>query len=368
MAFVLGFLVTVGYLPLPDGAHAGRWAALSILVPLLLFVRQFRGILFPFLFPIMMAASLAWSPTPWTGLDQLWHFALAAAVVAIAPPLEAVLLGAGAGLAVNAAVALAQAAGFSPVEAATGNAGLFMNSNAQAEAIVLVVVGLAGQIRTNADLSAFVRLCAFAGVISVPLALPPLPRGALVALAVAATLALPRLYRIAAFALAGLLAFILITPERVPAVAARAGLWLDVAERLTFWGQGLGGFAYFFPYWQYAHNDAIQIAHDLGVPGLVAFASVVAFCLWRGTGSARAVLVAFVVEGAFSFPLYQPTTLFLAACAVGSILGRRPDLRGDLAHREPAGEARPATIRAAWPGAGVVPVRRHDLPAAAELS
>lgn len=352
MAFVLGFLVTVAYLPLPDGAHVGRWAALSILVPLARPCLRWPALLVL----AALAASVAWSPAPWAGLDLWWHFALAAMVIGLGLPLERVLIGAGAGLAINAGFAVAQWLGYAPVEAVTGRPGLFMNSNAQAEAVALVVAGLVTANWRQLPVMTLAAICA------VPLFIPPIPRGAWVALAAAGALALPPLYRIGALIFACALGYIMVTPERLPALAERLSLWVDLSAVLTFRGQGLGSFAHFSPYWQYAHNDAIQITYELGVTGLVAFVAFVGWCLWWGTGSARAILVVFAVAGCFSFPLYQPATLFLAACAAGSILCGRPRLRGDIADGERAGPPRQATIRAAWPGDGGLPDGRGDLP------
>lgn len=351
---IVAFLVTVACIsPFPDGAHVGRWAVLSIGIPILL-LRQ--GAIWPLLFLAWPAASLIWSPEPWTGLDQLWHFGLLAGVVATVVELRPVLIAIGVGLAVNSCVVIHQLAGGVPVSQVDPNqaAGLFFNVNAQAEFVAMAVVGLVAM-RTRLSL-------ALVAVAAIPLFVPPVPRGAWVAIAAAACLALPRWGRLVIVAAIPVAVLLLITPERLPAIGERWAIWMDAAEGLTFLGAGLGGFVHAFPQREYAHNDALQIAYDLGIPGLVAFGALVAWCLWRGAGASRAVMVAFVVEGCFSFPLYQPATAFLAACAAGAALRHR------LADRERPGHAGQAAARSAVRGPAALPSGGNDLPAAARFS
>jgi hypothetical protein len=99
--------------------------------------------------------------------------------------------------------------------------------------------------------------------------------------------------------------------------------------QFSFFGQGLGSFYHLYSWFEHAHNDLLQVTYETGFLGILLFLGFMAYCLWSGPLPERLVLLAFLVEGLFDFPLYMPSTSFLAALAAGSILRSRDPVRLD---------------------------------------
>lgn len=326
--------MTVAFVsPFPDGSLAPRWALLSVAVPIVLLVRGwpcftlghwlFAGFL------VLGGLSLLWTPSIYDGLDIYWHFLLFGGLLCIAPSnLRPVYLGAGCALALNSIVVLFQVLGFDPVNQTFGPAGLFFNKNFGAEAAVLVIIGLSCARRPRWGML-------LAGASSVPLFVFPLSRGAWLALAVAGLIVLWKRNRFAAvlvgILLAGLTVRLSFDLARTPSVDLRLELWVNVLETISPFGLGLGSFRWNYPWYEYAHNDLLQIAFELGLPGVLVFGGFLVSCLRRGAATERLVLVAFLVEGLFGFPLYNPVTMALAALATGSLLCDRVPVREPVA-------------------------------------
>lgn len=341
LVLALAFLLPIACIsPLPDGAGAPRWALLC-LVPFFAKIDGFSSKIG--IFPLFFAGfSLVWSPDPVYGSMLAFHFVLLALVIMLAPKnLTQIVWAMGFGLALNAVVVAIQLAGFQPVKHVDGQpyAGLFFNRNQQNDLTAMVIVGLLCLRGWRALL--------LAAWISLPLWAPPVGRTPLVALAVAGAFALPRWWRIAALVGAGLAFFILAAdPARITSGLQRLDTWTDAAGNLTILGHGLGSFRWAYPEMEWAHNDFLQISYELGLVG----AAVIAALVWiavRAPLMPRLVLIVFLVEGLFDFPLYWPTTGFMAALCLGAALLARAELRDGVSVRERARHARKVASRSA---------------------
>lgn len=335
LVVLLAFLVACACIsPFPDGAIGVRWAVLSVGVPTLVIVSRTQV---PWIVIAALALPLAWSPDPIGGVELWWSFVLLALVAAAGPTdLTRVYWAIGCGLAVNSAFAALQWIGFEPVDHVGGwtVSGLFFNKAQQNNFIALAVIGLLSLRDWRAYLLA--AWCAF------PMFAPTLSRGPLVALGMVGLVLLWRRSRglAAAAACAAVLAVLWMIgqPGRLTSNADRLVTWIDAGQNLTAFGHGLGSFRWAYPEMEFAHNDGLQIAYELGIPGLIAFGSLICISLRAASHTERLILMAFLVEGLFGFPLYWPTTGFLAALCVGSAL-RRHELRRSVFVGEHIGHA-----------------------------
>ncbi len=115
--------------------------------------------------------------------------------------------------------------------------------------------------------------------------------------------------------------------------AERLGIWFDTMAGITLFGHGLGSFRYVFPDFashiniilgtrpDHAHDDFLEILFETGIVGgffaLVAFGVILA----RGRHYAETLIVVCTAGlGITNFPFHIPSTLFLAAFAVGRVL------------------------------------------------
>jgi hypothetical protein len=120
----------------------------------------------------------------------------------------------------------------------------------------------------------------------------------------------------------------------------RLNIWTDTVMALNFWGHGLGSLGSNFALFAhitdplpvrnvYAHNEFLQIAYELGAPGVILALTFVALVL-KGGGPERYIFIAFLVEANLAFPSHLPSTGAVAALCAGAAAHRLPRLR--LAH------------------------------------
>lgn len=334
------FAVMVTLVPgIAAPATTPRWALLSAVVP---FLASFS---LPTKFDVAhalgalflgwCAITLAWTPNLWDGLDALWKLVLFAGLFCIGAALRdlrPVWIGAALGIGVSSALAIGQLFGVELVERIEGPtgmaAGLFMNKNFLAEPAALVLIGLVWH-----------RLWWL-----VPLVLPavvlPGARGALLALAVAGIVALRGWWRVYAGALAALAVVACVVLAKNGSFPERMIIWTSTLDGLTWLGNGIGSFYALFPShapaWDFltsrpvhAHNDWLELAYDLGLPGILMLLGAF-YCALRAEGPDRLVLIAFITEGCLGFPLHFPATVFLAALVAGRLCGDRAPLRDVL--------------------------------------
>lgn len=328
---VLAFGMAAGFLPfLPDGAIGTRWAILCA-AP---FIALASGARIP---PTVwvalgyLAVTLAWSPDRWHGADLLWHFVLLSMVATLAPAnLDGIFWALGLGLAINSAAVMFQIDGTVTWTEVRPDSGLFFNRNQQNAIIALATIGLLSIRDWRAWMLALFDF--------IPMFTTPIQRGPFVALACAGAFLICRRYKflIPAFAIliAGMVVHLMQADDRTNAIIARLSTWISVAMHTTPLGNGLGSLRWAYPEMEYAHNDALQVAYELGFPGLFCFLGVLCYIITRGSLVPRLVLIAFAVEGLFDFPLYQPATGFLAAVCAGHLLRARQPVRWSVAVRE----------------------------------
>jgi hypothetical protein len=262
-------------------------------------------------------------------------------------------MSAGIGMAVNSAACIAQYFGWHFVPTITPYAGLYFQRNIGAETAAMIMVWLIGY-----------RMWWLAAG-----CLPTLffgSRAATLAVAVALGMMLWRKSRIAAVAAftsisLAISAIWVVTnywssvkldgdahasAVRHPEIFAsdllvRIHTWYDAIHGFTFFGRGLGSFMVEFPRWQNytsslnlrwenAHNDPLQLTFELGIGGVILISLFAIRMAYAPRRPEFYALVAFVVEGLFGFPLYQPVTGVFAALCAGCLFGHCDPLRSDL--------------------------------------
>lgn len=333
LAGALSFAVCIAAWPtISGGALAPRWAVMSIAVPLMTVTLRPR--LTPahrlgMAFLCYAAISLLWTPVIYDGLNSLWQLAVLAGLFCIGAELRSfwqVYIGLTLGLVGSAVIVGLQLAGiatpFSVAEATPIPAGLFVNSNFMAEIAAPVLIGmLPSPLAIIPAFLLFVTHCL----------------SAIVAVATACLIWLwPRYRPIAAtLTLVALIGVGWLGYDKNPQrYEHRIGIWGDAIINLTTFGHGAGSYyvaqAANSPAqksWhsreEHAHNDALEIAFEYGLPGFALLAAIVVYALGAPCTRERLVLVAFLVEGLFGFPLYNPATAFLAVLLLGHLSGLR---------------------------------------------
>lgn len=335
--FWIGAIVSLCYVPGITGAYiATQWPVLAILMTFgLLRSGPFTwlhglGLLFT-----LYAALGVWnSPAPYSSVFGLWLVIIMGCCLWFGTTLTSVrelYAGLALGGAVSSAVAVFQYFGVRSVETWTvlHPAGLYVNSVQQGAVLALVIVALVSE-----------RMWLWV--------LPLLPglvlcgsRGAWLALAVGLLgCYVRRLWVFGLVAAAG--ALCLLAPGWMPqpsSDALRMVIWQAAWQSLTLFGWGPGVFyTILLPYNgtaiypEYAHNDALQLVFEYGIGALLPFA-IFGFALCRTETKEWPVVLAFVVAGCYSMPLWMPVTSFLALVAVGRILRVHALVRADSVDR-----------------------------------
>jgi len=330
----VAFAVCIAFVPgWPDGSLAPRWAVLSIAVPVLLCcvgrVRASPGLYLLAAFVGFAGLSLAWTPAVLDGLYLFWPFCLMLGIFCLPACPKAAYLGACLALIPNSIVTALQFWGFQPFETIGLNPGIFFNKSFSAEISAMVAIGLIGTARWW-----------LAPAVLVPLGLLPLSRGAIIAFGTGIWLLLAKKQRFAAALIAillvGLFVRLVLAAPHMNNSFERVALWADTARSLTFFGHGLGSFRWAYPYFEYAHNDLLQVAYELGVPGVLLIGAFFVYCLRAGALTERLVMVVFLVEGCFGFPLFTPATLGLVSLVAGSLCRSRLAVDRPVSDRERA--------------------------------
>lgn len=325
---VLGLGIALASWPAFWGSAAEpRWMLLSVLVPLL--AREVPRQSWPFL--AWAGASVAWAPSFWDWADAMWKlglFAMLMGVVFTPSTARGFIIG----MVINVGLALWQtlSPGDLPWFQAASPAATFGNKNLLGEALALALpLGAASATWALAPLIIGITLTQTKGV--------------LLGLGLAtghytwgrwgwkwALLPLGGVAAVIAWALA----------QWSPGTSNRADILMDTAGALTLWGHGLGAFYTQFPAVAmltdtfasrptHAHCDPLELAFDLGLPGVLA-AGWLFYCVLRNT--ANAPIMGFVVVTGLgmslvSFPFHNPATLAVVALAAGQLLRSGSDVR-----------------------------------------
>lgn len=366
---VLAFLIAVAYVPMISGAGVSpRWALISAVIPCMMFASPNRlcliinppilapGVIAGGIFLIYATISMIWATVFWDALDQTWKFLLLGIVFYLGSQVQnmrGVYLGFGLGIAVNSVVMLVQRLGFDPL----GGSGLFWNPNFAGEAAALAIAALFSERQWTVFILAWPSLV-LSGA-----------RGAILGTACAFVAWVWSKSRygalgICALALAGI-AITLPMGKGSASILQRLDLWSDVVQGLTLFGHGVGSFAAAFPKaanhidtlalkFDHAHNDVLEIAFELGFPGLLLFMVLILVALIAAKRTEFMVLAAFLVAGSVGFPLFEPATAFLAALCAGYACGGgnrlrypAPDRRMDILC------AGPLTVRVSGDGVSI---------------
>lgn len=348
IAGVFSFVLTIAFVPWWSGpSNSPRWAliALASLAAFWCAVRPKTEHWLGAAWLAWAALSLLWSMGPYEGAEQLarlWFLAGIFVIGAALPDLRPVIVGLGLGFCVNSALAVAQMFGFAGIPSLGGIAGLFARNNYLGEPAALVLVALVPLALAEP------RLWWLAAGVAPSVVLSG-SRGAWLAIAVAATAwiwtrsKLAAIILVMAVGLTGFLAFErglagpAITRQFWSSTEERLLIWRSTAEGLTFTGSGLGSFRARFPSHApdfnfietrpgHAHNDFLEMVYELG-PGALLYVAMLLLLLCGPLGAEKLVLIAFMAEGSFGFPLHFPVTAAFAALAAGRLSRLRQPLR-----------------------------------------
>jgi hypothetical protein len=338
-------------------AEISRWALIAIACPALLLLVKIRittvhrwGIALL----IWATASLAWSTVFYDALNawlQLAFMACAFAIAAETADLKWFYRGLGAGMLVSFAVVIMQLGGMNVAMVAPGNAaptGLFVNSNVLGwTAAVVFVLLIAQHSRTEY-------------LLAVPAAFCLMMSDCRSAIGVAAACFLAIIWQRNRWA--GTAFGLIIGAEiahryhriaDMSSMQQRLGIWHDTLTGVTPFGHGIGSFYSAFSaystgltsegFWldlSHAHNDALEILFELGVPGLAICGIIIALAWRYGAPAERYGLACIGGTSLVGFPLHQPLTAVLFAVLAGHAARGWHLLRSPQLHRGPRFHAR----------------------------
>lgn len=315
------FAVAVAYWPgIPEAVVTAKWAVISA-APVMLFWLTPRWSIVHTLALVFLAwagITGAWTPVETDAADAMFKLTLGFLLFVIGfetRSLDTFYKCLAIGLIPSTVVAVAQAAGYVPLDGGMeAPSGLFGNSNVMGELAALVIIGLAAQASWG-----------FVGLTAVPLLLAQ-ARCAFLAVILTGLFA----SRFATGVLLVCMAALLVLPMHrdlpsIHSMGERFSIWRDAASELTAEGQGIGSFQTVMQarsdsthrVVQHAHNDAIELAVELGPLGCILALVLAALVMSRAEGSDRLVLAALGIEAMFGFPLHMPGTVFVGAVVAG---------------------------------------------------
>lgn len=338
------FAVSTAYWPFwHDGAVSPKWIVLAAL-PLTLFwvrLRMTAGHLAIAALLLYGALSVLWSVAPLDSINSIARFCLLAAAFLIAAEMGDIRRTIGAisiGVSISAAIALMEVIGWVSVPEANHPAALFGNRNYLGEVSAVCLVLAVG----------YRMRWAIPGTL-LALALT-MSKAAFLGVGCAAFVGIWGKSRFAACAalvgscIAGFVASQIIGGfDGLASLDTRLAIWASAISNMTVFGHGAGSFQAMYVLIQHyaeiplgrpenAHNEFINLAFELGVPGIIA-AAILAAHLWRsGLEVERCALAAIGAEAAFGFPLHLPTAGFLAAIVAGRLCARSTVIR-DIVRR-----------------------------------
>lgn len=325
-AFIAGIALVPG---IPDAATAGRWSILAAGLPL---AHAFSGQARPGIDHLLGATLVAWAalsafwaPDAAAALARTvqigWVMGFAFVIGAETDDVSWAWRGLAAGIAAQVPLVAWQAAA---VPAGVhlpggGPAGLFVDRDVWAATATVALVGAVSA-----------RDWWFAAGPAAGLALSS-SRAALVALGLSAAVAAWRRAPWVTVAIAAAGAAVVTAFPWGPGISDRVEIWSATVPALTLLGHGAASYRTDFAFFDHAHNDFLEIAYELGVPGIVLAAGIA----WRGVSPSGPglVLAAVMALATFTFPFELPVTAFAAALAAGAAVRGRRVVRD----RDPAG-------------------------------
>lgn len=332
---ILGLAAAVAYLPGTfDATTTLRWAVVAVGVFLLLCL--VRPAPFPWgaaLCVALAGASVLWSSDPFGGLDHLAKLVAVAGAFWLGGSLDdatPLWKGIALGVAASAVIAIAQVVvGLDWFVQAAPPAGLFGNRNFLAEAGMVALITSLATVWTPGG----AVLAALAGV-AILLTGSKAVIGALVILL--AVYVAPQRPAIA-WGLAGMVVLVagLMFGGGAGSAAARLEIWQPAWSGLSWFGNGLGSFAYdFSPVHEHAHSEPLQYAYELGVLAIAPAALLIHVLGGWEHDREGFVLVGVALVGFLAFPFHMPVTALAAGVAAGRLARKRSRMGG---HDRPRG-------------------------------
>ncbi len=351
---LFGFALAAMFWPGQSGAaEVSRWALLAVMVPAYLFAVKLTTprIVFVLLGLALAWASLGvlWSDVRYDAYDNLIKMALTAGCIVIGTQitdLKWFYWGVAAGMAVSTAVAIPQFFGYYPVVAVMPGgialpSGLFVNPSMLGEACAPLVMVLLAR-----------REWVWAAISLVPLLLSQ-NRSGVMAVALGGVVFLWQELRwkgaiISAVAV-GIPTWFLVHKGIDPLSSfwQRLDIWDGVVRGLTVWGHGIGQLYADFPIYStaidneasptwvmtaHAHNDILEFAFELGLPGTALLAILAWIVYRRAQRPERYGLAAICLTAMVGFPWHMPFTAAMGAVMAGYGARNRDLVRRDILH------------------------------------
>lgn len=359
------FLVSTAYWPFwHDGAVSPKWVALALLAPVLFWVRPRMTTGHWALLTLLTysAASSLWSVAPLDGLNSVIRLGLLGAAFVIAAEVDDMrrtYAALAAGISLSGVIALVEVLGLMTIPEANHPAALFGNRNYLGEMAAVALVAAVGY-----------RLWWAIPGLLLALALA-MSKAAFLGVGIASMVAIWRHSRVqavcalAAFGIAGFVASQIIGGfDSTRSLGVRLDIWSTALSNLTVFGHGSGSFqSMYVLIYEYtsiplgrpenAHNEFINLAFEVGVPGIMA-AAIFAVAAWRGgLQTERCILAALGAIAVFGFPLHLPTSGFMAAAVAGHLCGYGHRVRSGIRHSRNGLHARDGGIGPRYSALGV---------------
>lgn len=320
--FLLGFGVTVAYIPgIVGAAISTGWLFLFIVCPILFLHCEYK-LGFGFLFICYITLSLLWTETVTFAVFNLLQYIILGIVFIIGQNLKdirPVFKGLAFGLGVSSAVALFQYFG-NPLAYSLNNspAGLFINPNIYSEISVVVLIGL-----LTLKLWHWLPFT-FTGLLLVQ------SRAALLALSVSLFMWGWQINKRAA---TGLFIFVILIGAAFywnkfssSSIFERFDIWKDTLAGFKLFGNGVGSFEILFPQYathidtelarpRYAHNEILNLIFEFGLGSVFLFLML----LNVKFKNEAIILLAVLIISMFTYPMHVPATAFIAFLVAGHL-------------------------------------------------
>ncbi len=359
------FAVSTAYWPFwHDGAISPKWMVLAAM-PLTLFwikPRMTVGHWAGLALLTYSAVSGLWSVAPFETANSVFRWALLGAAFLVAAEtsdMRRTYAAAAIGVSLSGFIALSEVVGALAIPEANHPAALYGNRNYLAEMAALSIVAAVGY-----------RLWWTLPGLVLALALP-MSKAAFLGVGAAAFVAVWRYSRVMAacalfaFCIAGFVASQIIGGfDGIHSLAIRFDIWSTALSNLTIFGNGSGSFqSMYVLLYQYtsiplgrpenAHNEFINLAFEVGVPGIMA-AAILCLAAWcGGLQTERCIMAALGAISIFGFPLHVPATGFMAAIVAGHLCGHGHRVRSDIRGRRGGVHARDGGIGPRYSALGV---------------
>jgi hypothetical protein len=329
LAFV-GLISAAAFWPGMAGAAGdARWTALYVALPASLCFVELRPNRMYWLgaaFLALASLSLFWTTVPLDGIAAMMQLMVLACAFLLAHSYEDArpfYSWAGLGLWVSSGIAILQALGYEPVIKAWTNhdTGLFVNQNIMGECAAVVFVALV------ADRTWWIALGVLPALVLSDCRAAWL--AVLCCLIFAGWQRWPKLQPILLLspALAGIVVY---THRGFGSLWERVEMWKDTAAGLTWFGHGIGSYYSTFgahasiidtssyQVW-HAHNDLLELAFELGIPGVALAFTFGALIFWQAAERERVVLIALGVVSFLAFPFHDPATVAIFGIMAGHV-------------------------------------------------